>query len=121
MPIYEYQCEACGHEFETLQKMSDDPLVDCPQCKAPKLRKLISAAAFRLKGQGWYETDFKKDNQKNLSQSESSSTGSGNSGTGKTESSSGGDAKQSTSTSTGKTESSSKPASSSTSPKASSE
>ena len=120
MPIYEYQCEACGHEFETLQKMSDDPLVDCPQCKAPKLRKLISAAAFRLKGQGWYETDFKKDNQKNLSQSESPSTGSGNSGTGKSESS-GGDAKQSSSNSTGKTESSSKPASSSTSPKTSSE
>ena len=63
MPIYEYSCEACEHHFETLQKMSDDPLVECPNCKAPKLKKLISAAAFRLKGGGWYETDFKKDNK----------------------------------------------------------
>ena len=60
MPIYEYQCEACEHRFEKIQKMSDEPLVDCPQCKAPKLKKLVSAAAFRLKGQGWYETDFKR-------------------------------------------------------------
>lgn len=59
MPIYEYKCEACGHELEALQKMSDDPLQDCPQCKQPKLKKLISAAGFRLKGGGWYETDFK--------------------------------------------------------------
>lgn len=59
MPIYEYECEACGHRFETLQKMSDDPLKDCPECNASALRKLMSAAAFKLKGQGWYESDFK--------------------------------------------------------------
>lgn len=67
MPIYEYQCEACGHELEALQKLSDAPLQDCPQCKAPQLRKKISAAGFRLKGGGWYETDFKSGNKKNVS------------------------------------------------------
>ncbi|EGV19719.1 FmdB family zinc ribbon protein [Thiocapsa marina] len=66
MPIYEYRCEACGHALEQIQKISDPPLVDCPACGQPTLRKQISAAAFRLKGGGWYETDFKKSNQKNL-------------------------------------------------------
>jgi len=59
MPIYEYQCQACEHEFEALQKMSEDKLTDCPECNKPKLKKLISAAGFRLKGSGWYESDFK--------------------------------------------------------------
>ena len=66
MPIYEYQCTACLHEFEALQKISADPLVECPDCGKPTLKKLVSAAAFRLKGGGWYETDFKKDNQRNI-------------------------------------------------------
>ena len=66
MPIYEYQCGSCSHELEKLQKMSDDNLVDCPECEQPALKRLISAAAFRLKGSGWYETDFKKDNKRNL-------------------------------------------------------
>jgi putative FmdB family regulatory protein len=66
MPIYEYRCERCGHEMEALQKISDAPLVDCPQCGEPALKKLISAAGFRLKGGGWYETDFKKGAKKNL-------------------------------------------------------
>jgi putative FmdB family regulatory protein len=66
MPIYEYRCEACGHELERMQKISEPPLTDCPACGQPALRKQISAAAFRLKGGGWYETDFKKSNQKNL-------------------------------------------------------
>ena len=66
MPIYEYRCEACGHELEQMQKISDPPLTDCPACGQSALRKRISAAAFRLKGGGWYETDFKKSNQKNL-------------------------------------------------------
>ena len=66
MPIYEYQCTDCGHELEALQKMSDDPLRDCPDCGKPALQKLISAAGFRLKGAGWYETDFKKSGRKNL-------------------------------------------------------
>ena len=60
MPIYEYKCEHCGHEFEALQKMSSDPLTQCPECKEPKLKKLVSASRFVLKGQGWYETDFKQ-------------------------------------------------------------
>ena len=59
MPIYEYQCQACGHEFETIQKISESPLTDCPECSKPELKKLISAAGFQLKGTGWYATDFK--------------------------------------------------------------
>ena len=66
MPIYEYQCQKCGNELEALQKISDEPLLDCPECGAPSLKKKISAAAFRLKGAGWYETDFKTGNKKNL-------------------------------------------------------
>lgn len=67
MPIYEYRCDSCGHELEKLQRMSDEPLTECPECKQPALKKLISAAGFRLKGSGWYETDFKSGNKKNLS------------------------------------------------------
>ena len=66
MPIYEYSCEACGEHLEKLQKLSDPPLEICPKCGEPKLKKLISAAGFRLKGSGWYETDFKQGKQKNL-------------------------------------------------------
>lgn len=66
MPIYEYRCEQCGHELEALQKMSDDPLTKCPACENDSLKKKVSAAAFRLKGGGWYETDFKSGNKKNL-------------------------------------------------------
>ena len=66
MPIYEYQCQACQNQIEALQKISDTPLLDCPQCGAASLKKKVSAAAFRLKGSGWYETDFKTGNKKNL-------------------------------------------------------
>lgn len=66
MPIYEYQCSACGHRMEAIQKMADQPLKDCPNCNEPQLSKLVSAAGFRLKGSGWYETDFKSGNKKNL-------------------------------------------------------
>jgi putative FmdB family regulatory protein len=66
MPIYEYQCQSCGHEFEALQKISDPLLTDCPECRQVTLKKKVSAAAFRLKGGGWYETDFKKTGQKNV-------------------------------------------------------
>lgn len=59
MPIYEYQCTACGHDLEVIQRMSDSLLSDCPACQEPALRKKISAAAFHLKGSGWYKTDFK--------------------------------------------------------------
>lgn len=59
MPFYEYRCNTCGHEFEAMQKMRDAALTDCPECGNATLIKLISAAGFRLKGSGWYETDFK--------------------------------------------------------------
>ncbi|MCX7098205.1 MAG: zinc ribbon domain-containing protein [Methylococcales bacterium] len=67
MPIYEYQCQSCGHEHEALQKLGAEPLLTCPACSKPELMKKISAAGFRLKGTGWYETDFKgSGNKKNV-------------------------------------------------------
>jgi len=77
MPIYEYQCQDCGKELEALQKISDAPLVDCPACGAAALKKMVSAAAFRLKGGGWYETDFKTGNKKNLAGGGESASASG--------------------------------------------
>lgn len=74
MPIYEYQCRACEHQLEAIQKISDEPLVTCPACGKPELRKLISAAGFRLKGGGWYETDFKTGNKKNVANDKSDSS-----------------------------------------------
>ena len=65
MPIYEYRCEACGAELEKLQKISDPPLQDCLECGKTALVKLVSASSFRLKGSGWYETDFKTGSKKN--------------------------------------------------------
>jgi putative FmdB family regulatory protein len=82
MPIYEYKCTECDHELEKLQKMSDDPLTDCPECGKPALKKMISAAGFRLKGSGWYETDFKSGSKKNVAKSDSKSSSSGACGTG---------------------------------------
>ena len=73
MPIYEYQCTECGHELEKLQKISDPALTDCPACGKSTLRKLVSAAGFRLKGGGWYETDFKAGKKKNIAKADSSS------------------------------------------------
>ena len=64
MPFYEYQCSACGEQTEVMQKISDKPLRKCPECGKNSLVKLISAPVFRLKGSGWYETDFKSDNDK---------------------------------------------------------
>lgn len=66
MPIYEYECKACGHRLEKLQKVSAAPLTDCPACDRAELARLISAAGFRLAGGGWYETDFKSGGKKNL-------------------------------------------------------
>src|SRR5262245_34446933 len=59
MPIYEYRCSACGHHLEALQKMAEAPLRKCPECGKSQLKRLVSASQFRLKGSGWYETDFK--------------------------------------------------------------
>ena len=83
MPFYEYRCGSCGHEFEAMQKMSDDPLTDCPVCEKTELAKLVSAAGFRLKGSGWYETDFKGGSKKNVAESGDTKSSSGHScGTG---------------------------------------
>jgi putative FmdB family regulatory protein len=73
MPIYEFQCKACGHRFERLQKMSDaDPTV-CPNCGESQVGRMLSAPQFRLAGGGWYETDFKKDGDKKKNLAEGSS------------------------------------------------
>ena len=75
MPIYEYECKVCGHILDALQKMSEDPLKFCPECGKPELKRLLSAPRFRLKGSGWYETDFKTgDNKRNLHGDEKSSS-----------------------------------------------
>jgi putative FmdB family regulatory protein len=63
MPIYEYQCQKCAHHLEALQKISDKPLRECPECGRHTLKRLMSAPMFRLAGSGWYETDFKSDNE----------------------------------------------------------
>jgi len=63
MPIYEYQCSKCGHHLEALQKLSDKPLRECPECGKHSLTRLMSAPLFRLAGSGWYETDFKSDKE----------------------------------------------------------
>lgn len=63
MPIYEYQCEKCRHHLEALQKISDKPLRECPECGKHTLKRLLSAPLFRLAGSGWYETDFKSDKE----------------------------------------------------------
>lgn len=70
MPIYEYQCAACGHRLEAFQKMTDALLTDCPNCKQSQLQKLVSAAGFQLKGTGWYATDFRDKGKKQESKTE---------------------------------------------------
>ena len=76
MPIYGYECTSCDHRFDALQKMSDPKLVDCPECGESSLRKQLSAPKFRLKGKGWYETDFKTGDKRNLAVDDSSSSNS---------------------------------------------
>lgn len=72
MPIYEYKCTECENRLEKLQKMSDDPLKDCPECGQSALTKLVSASSFKLKGTGWYETDFKNKKKPDSSSSDKS-------------------------------------------------
>ena len=75
MPIYEYQCQQCGHHCELLQKISDNPATTCPECHKESLKKLVSAAGFQLKGTGWYVTDFRdKGKAKPKTDSNSSAT-----------------------------------------------
>ena len=103
MPIYEYQCQSCDHGLEVLQKISDEPLQECPSCGESALKKKVSAAAFRLKGGGWYETDFKSGDKKNIagdkSSSESSSPATGKDSSSGKDGSSGGDSSSSNSSS----------------------
>lgn len=65
MPIYEYECKDCGHQLSRLQKLADAPLTLCPACDAQALVKLLSVTGFRLRGNGWHETDFKVGTRKN--------------------------------------------------------
>ena len=100
MPIYEYRCEKCGHELEAIQKLSEDALVTCPVCEADSLKKKISAAGFRLKGGGWYETDFKSGKKRNVAGEDSGGSGTSSSSTADSSAksatkSSGGDSKSS--------------------------
>jgi putative FmdB family regulatory protein len=74
MPIYEYQCNACDHTFDKLQKMSDEPIKQCPECGQNTVDKLVSAAAFQLKGTGWYVTDFKDKPKKEADKSDKKET-----------------------------------------------
>jgi putative FmdB family regulatory protein len=66
MPIYEYECTECKHNEEVIQKMDDDPLTECSKCKTETMERMVTSAAFRLRGNGWYETDFKTGKRKNL-------------------------------------------------------
>jgi len=85
MPIYAFECAACGHSFERLQKLSDADPADCPDCGQPQVRRQLTAPQFRLAGGGWYETDFKKegDKKRNLAGESSSGGSSGKAGEGK--------------------------------------
>ena len=73
MPIYDYKCSDCEHQIEVIQKLSDEPKTLCPNCNKESLYKMVSAPSFRLKGGGWYETDFKTGNKKNLSSNDNKS------------------------------------------------
>lgn len=117
MPIYEYQCQACNKITDALQKMSDAPLLTCPECNEEALKKLVSAPRFRLAGSGWYETDFKDSNKRNLVSSDDKSSKSEIPGT-KTETSK---SSESTSTETKSTSSESKSESKSNGPSTSSD
>lgn len=86
MPIYEYKCTECEHELEKLQKIGDALLTDCPECSKPALKKMISAVGFRLKGSGWYETDFKNNGKKKSSDSDAGKADSSGSTSSKTDS-----------------------------------
>lgn len=79
MPIYEYRCSSCGHQQDFLQKLSDPPLTDCPECKQSTFSKQVTAAGFQLKGTGWYATDFKNGGSSKPSSSDSKSSDSGSS------------------------------------------
>jgi putative FmdB family regulatory protein len=120
MPIYEYVCQQCDHHLEALQKLSDEPLLFCPECGEASLRKQVSAAAFRLKGTGWYETDFKNSGKQkektNGNKTDSAKGGQSDAGGKESVSKGSADSKSSeTTSSSGKSDSGKKSTSSSTS------
>ncbi|MGE4634397.1 MAG: zinc ribbon domain-containing protein [Arenicellales bacterium] len=120
MPIYEYVCQQCDHHLEALQKLSDEPLIFCPECGEASLRKQVSAAAFRLKGTGWYETDFKNSGKQkektNGNKTDSAKGGQSDAGGKESVSKGSADSKSSeTTSSSGKSDSGKKSTSSSTS------
>jgi putative FmdB family regulatory protein len=115
MPIYEYQCEACDHKMEKLQKLSDEPLKVCPICNELRLNKLVSAAGFRLKGEGWYETDFKTGKKKNVAGDNPNTTGSSESSGSDSSSSSSSDSSSSSGSGSGTSSKSSSSSSTSSS------
>ena len=86
MPIYEYECRRCGHEFETIQKFSDAPLRKCPECAKLSLHKKVTAASFHLKGSGWYVTDFRDKGGKSDAKGAKSKGNGGSKSEGKSES-----------------------------------
>lgn len=102
MPIYQYKCTDCGHQLEALQKMSDPLLSQCPACQSHGLRKQLTAAAFKLKGGGWYETDFKNSGSKPAADK----TATGKSGASGADAVSGGDTEKSAAKSSSQTDSS---------------
>lgn len=74
MPLYEYQCDACGHQFEVIRKFSDEPLTACPKCGGA-VQKLVSSPAFQFKGSGWYATDYPKKSETGKSEKSDSASG----------------------------------------------
>jgi putative FmdB family regulatory protein len=115
MPIYEYRCDNCGHELEAFRKLSEEPLTRCPKCEVDALRKKVSAAAFRLKGGGWYETDFKSGKKRNVIGADSSSSGSDGGSSSDSDSKSSSESKDSSGSSSSKSDSSSSSSSNSSS------
>ena len=111
MPTYEYECPDCGHQFEEMQKITDPALTECPQCGASNVRRLVSAAAFHLKGSGWYKTDYagsnKKDSKKETAESSDSSDKSSDAGGSTSKQSTGESKAESSNTSSNSTDSTS--------------
>jgi len=102
MPFYEYRCESCGHQLEALQKIADAPLLYCPECGEARLKKLVSKSAFRLKGGGWYATDFKHSGARKPGDAEAKSGGDGGDTGGDSKSGDSGGDKTARKTDTGK-------------------
>lgn len=104
MPTYEYECPDCEHRFEAFQKISADPITDCPECGGSNVRRLISASAFHLKGSGWYKTDYSSSNS-NGGTGEKSASSTSNESTTSSETSKGGTSSEKSAPAASKSES----------------